>query len=248
MNTVGIACHAYVILATKVIVQILDPADEIAQDRHLNTATDRPAVVSSAAGNRRNSLALVKVEIGDDKSARNEKKLGVECISEAATHVTSPVHVVSIRLNDGAAVQSGTMCIGPAEVAFNTEDSRPCLPVVSRQHAADDAIRRRVGLGDQSVFFDPRAAPQIANVAAEIEAAPIIWEWHRCGRRSLHRHVGRRCNLRTRDHRNGRRRLLTIVALSRPQLYVPNQAHSTLARSWKKGGSPFPHTRPQSYV
>ncbi|MGA7407404.1 MAG: hypothetical protein WBW67_21825, partial [Pseudolabrys sp.] len=36
--------------------------------------------------------------------------------------------------------------------------------------------------------------------------------------------------------------------MSRPQLYVPNQAHSTLARSWKKGGSPFPHTRPQSYV
>jgi hypothetical protein len=87
MNTVGIACHAYVILATKDIVQILDPADEIAQDRHLNTATDRPAVVSSAAGNRRNSLALVKVEIGDDKSARNEKKPDVECISEAATPV-----------------------------------------------------------------------------------------------------------------------------------------------------------------
>ena len=48
MNTVRINCHAYVILAAKVIVQILDPADEIAQDRDLNTATDRPAVVSGA--------------------------------------------------------------------------------------------------------------------------------------------------------------------------------------------------------
>ncbi|MGC1894440.1 MAG: hypothetical protein WA763_12245, partial [Pseudolabrys sp.] len=136
MNTVRITCHAYVILAAKVIVQILDPADEIAQDRDLNTATDRPAVLSSAGWNRRNRPAFVKVEIGDGKSARNEKKPGVECISEAAAHVTSPVHVVSIRLNDGAAVQSGTMCIGLAEVAFNTEDPRPCLPVVSRQHAA----------------------------------------------------------------------------------------------------------------
>lgn len=190
----------------------------------------------------------MKVEIGDDKSARNEKKPGVECISEAATHVTSPVHVVSIRLNDGVGDQSRTMCIGPAEVAFNTEDPRPCLPVVSRQHAADDAIRRRVGLGDQSVFFDPRAAPQIANVAAEIEAAPIIWEWQQV--RAAEPSPACRPPMQFAHTRPPQwsAKAADNCRMSRPQLYVPNQAHSTLARSWKKGGSPFPHTRPQSYV
>ena len=92
----------------------------------------------------------------------------------------------------------------PAKITFETEDKGAGLPIVASQHAADNAIRLRTGLGDDTVVFDARAAPELAKMSADINSGPII------GRRGdggfgdwrLDRHIGRGRALRDSDGRD----------------------------------------------
>ena len=75
--------------------------------------------------------------------------------------------------------------VRPAEIALEAEDSATDLPVVANHRAADDAVCPCVALGDGTAFFDTRAAPQIAEMPADIEAGPIVGRNSRGQRRSL---------------------------------------------------------------
>src|SRR5215212_4587595 len=83
----------------------------------------------------------------------------------------------------------------PAEVTFKTKYSGPGLPVYASQNTSDDAVCLGSRFDDFAIFLDPGFAPEITNVAAQINARPIVCVGGRDGPIGgcVDRHVRRCC-------------------------------------------------------
>ena len=91
------------------------------------------------------------------------------------------------RAQDRAREDPGAdaMRVRPAEIAFEPEDQTLDLPIVAEHHPADDAVGPVAALGNLAIVLDMRAAPQMTEMPAHIEAGPIVGR-DDCGqRRSL---------------------------------------------------------------
>jgi len=82
------------------------------------------------------------------------------------------------------------MRIGQAEIAFQTENHRTGLPIVTAEHATDHAAGLGVRFSHNAVFFNARAAPEVADLSADIKSGPIVRSRNgRSGAWRLHRHI-----------------------------------------------------------
>src|ERR1700690_4059168 len=103
----------------------------------------------------------MKVEIGHGKSARDINEPTVERVTAAAAQMARPIQIVRVGYIRWARhrADADAVRVGPAKIAFQTEDKGAVLPIVASQRATDNAVRRRSWLGDNAVIFDARAAP-----------------------------------------------------------------------------------------
>src|SRR5450755_2524247 len=96
-NAVEVPSHANVILVPVIVIQIFDTAHEIARKGVFDAAADRPSdILAAPDAVVGQGFALMKVEIGDGKSARNIKEQVVERVTAAAAQMSRPIQIVSV--------------------------------------------------------------------------------------------------------------------------------------------------------
>src|SRR5262249_47256518 len=155
--------------------------------------------IFSAVVRRRHEVdadrAFPEIEIGGSEPAGREHQPVVEGIADAAAQVAGPADigmvgggcggrdqssgrrataVVSGATASGSATWIGGLGadaarVGPAEITLDTEDRAVDLPIVAGHHAADDAVRPRIAFSGHAIVVDMCPAPQIAEMAADIE-------------------------------------------------------------------------------
>src|SRR5262249_9610601 len=101
----------------------------------------------------------------------------VEGVADAAAHVAGPAHVVAVgptRDDRNRHHDTDAVSVAPAEIAFEAEHGAVDLPIVAEHHTADDSVRHRIVFGGDTIVVHARAAEQIAEVSAGIEAGPVV--------------------------------------------------------------------------
>src|SRR5262249_5857942 len=150
----------------------------------LGTSADRPAGLGGGialgrasnhvAGRRRSNAYDLNSIPGDRRSALHIREEPIPIgVTDPSGRSGQPIHADFAIVEEAVGTGPGAPCVGPVQVAFDTEDPLPDLIVVSDFAAAEKTGKarvRRAGAND----VPTRRSPVGPQLRADVETSPIV--------------------------------------------------------------------------